>query len=466
MSAAPSQKGRFLTGSTMGHVVRMTMTGAMGITFVFVVDAANLFWITQLGDPQLVAAIGFAFAIQFLSVSSGIGLMIASTALISRAIGSGDRALARRQATSATITAGVIQTAIGLGIVAFRHDIVAMAGATGETAALAARYLAISLPSLGIMAVGMTANGALRAEGDGRRSMYVTLTSGAVAMVIDPALILWLGLDGAAIGLVLFRFVMLGMALRFAIGTHDLLARPRLADIADTLRPYLAIALPAIVTQMATPVGNYLMTTFMAQYGDDAMAGWAVVGRMTVVAFGGIFSLAGAIGGIFGQNFGARQYDRLRSTYRDAVIFGIGYTVVTWAILVAVTEPVARAMLLTPQATDVVRAFTHVGAGAFLFASALFVSNAAFNALGKPMRSTLMNWLRDGVLVVPLALWLTGPFAARGVIYAQAGAAVIAGLLAAVWGWYFVRALERVNLPPLDLDPPRPYAHADRFRRR
>ena len=61
-------EGRFLTGSTMGHVIRMTLTGAIGITFVFIVDAANLFWISQLGDPTLVAAIGFAFAIQFLSV--------------------------------------------------------------------------------------------------------------------------------------------------------------------------------------------------------------------------------------------------------------------------------------------------------------------------------------------------------------------------------------------------------------
>ena len=66
-------QGRFLTGSTMGHVVRMTMTGAMGITFVFLVDAANLFWISQLGDPQMIAAIGFAFAIQYFSASSPIG---------------------------------------------------------------------------------------------------------------------------------------------------------------------------------------------------------------------------------------------------------------------------------------------------------------------------------------------------------------------------------------------------------
>ena len=84
----------------MGHVIRMTMTGAAGITFVFLVDLVNLFWISQLGDPKLVAAIGYAFAVQFFSVSTGIGLMIAATVMVSKRIGMGQRERARREATS------------------------------------------------------------------------------------------------------------------------------------------------------------------------------------------------------------------------------------------------------------------------------------------------------------------------------------------------------------------------------
>jgi putative MATE family efflux protein len=466
MSVAP---GRFLTGSTMGHVVYMTLTGAAGITFVFIVDAANLFWISQLGDPALVAAIGFAFAIQFFSVSAGIGLMIAATALVSRHIGAGDRAEARRMATSAAVIAFVIQSTVAALLVLFRHEIVAMSGATGDTARLAARYLAMSVPSLGMMAVAMIASGTLRAEGDGRRSMYVTLASGMFAMVVDPILIfvVGLGLDGAAIGLILSRCAMVIVALYFATRVHDLMARPALSDVSQALAAYLAIALPAIVTQMATPVGNYLLTRVMAPFGDEAVAGWAVVGRLTVVAFGGIFSLAGAIGGIFGQNYGARQFDRVRRTYRDALIFGLIYTLVTWAVLVAVSGTVTRGFALTPEGAEVVRAFTHVGAGAFVFAAALFVSNAAFNALGRPLRATLTNWLRDGVLTLPLGLWMAGVFGATGVIYAQAAAGAAVGLFAAIWAWVFVRNLSRDGAAA-SLDPvrARPYAHADRFRRR
>lgn len=461
-------KGRFLTGSTMGHVIRMTMTGAVGITFVFLVDAANLFWIAQLGEPRLMAAIGFAFAIQFMSISVNIGLMIASTALVSRHIGAGNRAMARRVATSAATLAVSAQVLIALGILIWRHDLVAMAGAEGETARLAARYLAITMPTLPLMAISMIANGTLRAQGDGKRSMYITLLSGGVAMVVDPLLIygLEMGLDGAAAGLILSRFIMLGMALKYAVGLHDLMAKPSLHDIRETLRPYMTIAIPAILTQLATPTGNYILTTVMAPFGDEAMAGWAVVGRLTVVAFGGIFALSGAIGGIFGQNFGARQMDRLKTTYRDSLIFCIAYTLVVWAALAVSADLVAGVFELGPEAADILRSYTYIGAGAFLFIGANYVSNAAFNSLGKPVRSTITNWLRDGAMTLPAALLFAGWFGAPGVVYAQAAAGATVGVFACLWGWHYVSALARSTLPKLDLDPPRPYANADRYRRR
>ncbi|WP_295316074.1 MATE family efflux transporter [Roseobacter sp.] len=461
-------EGRFLTGSTMGHVVRMTATGAFGITFVFLVDAANLFWIAQLGDAQLVAAIGFAFAIQFFSVSSGVGLMIASTAMISRSIGAGRRDLAREQAGAAVIIATTIQAGVALLIVLFRHDLVAMAGATGETAALAARYLAITIPSLVLMAVGLICSGALRAEGLGAQAMYITLISGFLLMLTDPVLIVWLGwgLDGAAIGLVLFRLALLGMGLWLAAGRNNLIALPDLSGVRRVMPVYMAIALPAIATQMATPAGNYLLTIVMAPFGDDAVAAWAVVGRMTVVAFGGIFALAGAIGGIFGQNYGAGHLDRLRSTYRDAIIFCLLYTLATWALLLIATPYVIEGFALNGQGADIVRAFTRFGVGAFVFLGALFVSNAAFNALGRPLRSTLVNWIKEGLLSLPAAAFLAGFFGAPGVIYGQAAAGVIVGTVSAIWGWRFVLSLRPDTPVALDATPPRPYPNPDRYRRR
>jgi len=462
------EKGRFLTGSTMGHVVRMTMTGAVGITFVFLVDAANLLWISQLGEPQLVAAMGFAYAIQFFSVSIGVGLMIAATALISKSIGQGERALARRQAGASIVIAASVQAVVALLVIWQRHGLIELAGATGETARLAARYLTMTMPSLVLMAVGLVCSGALRAEGYGAKAMYVTMLSGVLLLVLDPITIVWLGwgLDGAAINLFLFRICLMVLALYFAAYQTRLVARPRLRTLRNIARPYLIVAIPAIATQMSTPVGNYFLTIVMARFGDDAVAAWAVVARLTVVVFGGIFALSGAIGGIFGQNYGAGQYDRLRSTYRDALVFCFGYTLVAWALLSLSTPYVIAAFALSGQGEAVLRAFTFIGVGGFVFIGALFVSNAAFNNLGKAGRSTLLNWLKDGALSWPAAAYLAGVFGAPGVIYGQAAAGAVMGVVGAVWGWRYVNGLNATNDVSLDPAPPRPYPNPDRYRRR
>lgn len=436
-----SARGRFLDGSTMGHVVRMTLTGATGITFVFLVDLANLFWLSQLGDPQIVAAIGYAFAVQFFSVSTGIGLMIASTVMVSKRIGMGQRGRARREATSSMLITVAFQALVAALIVIFRHKLLGLVGAQGETAELAARYLAMTVPSLTIMAVGLVGSAVLRAEGDGKRAMFVTLTSGSVSMAVDPFLIIYLdlGLDGAAIALNISRVILAIMALRFAIGTHNLLAIPRWRTIKRVFIPYFAIALPAILTQISTPFGNYLLTGVIASFGDDAVAAWAVVNRLTVVAFGGIFSLSGAIGGIYGQNFGAKQYDRLMSTFRDSLVFCAGYTVVAWILLSLSANWMIGVFGLSAEGAAVYKAFAYYGSAAFVLVGALFVSNATFNSLGKPIRSTMANWTRDGLLMLPAA-WLGAAwFAAPGVVYAQALAGGLVGALAALWSWHFLR---------------------------
>ena len=401
------EQGRFLSGSTLGHVVRMTATGAFGITFVFLVDAANLLWLSQLGQPELVAAIGFAYAIQFFSVSIGVGLMIAATAMVSRSIGQGMHELARTQAGAAVAISAALQAIVAMLILWFRHDLVALAGATGSTADNAAGYLSLTIMSLVPMAVSLACSGTLRAYGYGKEAMYITLTSGLVLMVIDPILILYLewGLDGAGIGLVLFRFCLMGLGLYFAVYRFNLVARPTGSAVRAVVWPFALIAGPAIATQMATPAGNYVLTIVMAPFGDDAVAAWAVVSRLTVLAFGGVFALSGAIGGIFGQNFGAGQFDRVRSTYRDALLFCLFYTLVMWAVLASATDLIISGFALAGQEEDVLRAFTFVGVGGFVFVGALFVSNAAFNNLGKPGRSTLVNWIKDGVLSWPATAW-------------------------------------------------------------
>jgi putative MATE family efflux protein len=437
-------QARFLTGSTMRHVAVMTLTAMIGLTFLFLVDAATIFWVSFLGEEKFMAALGFAWTVQFFTISTSIGFMIAGTAMVSKSLGQGNRSNAREQATASMMIGVGVQSITMILILLFRREILVFAGARGEVLDIATQFLLISVPSLLLIVTGMIASSVLRAEGDAKRAMYVTLSAGIVASVVDPILILWMewGIEGAAWGIVISRFIAAILGLYFLIGVHDLAAPMRMELVKRWGKPFYIIAVPAILTQLSSPFGNYLITRIISDFGESAVAGWAVLSRITILAFGGIYALSGAIGGIIGQNYGAHRFDRVRMAYRDALLFCVGYVIVAWAVLAALTHPVIALFGLSAEAAEVVKAFTYVSAGGFVFAGALYVSNASFNNLGRPIYSTGFNWLKDGVLMWPLCILLGGYFAAPGVVYGQGLAWAIAGIASTIVGWRVIGNVE------------------------
>jgi putative MATE family efflux protein len=438
------RQARFVTGSTMRHVAVMTSTGMIGLTFMFLVDAITLFWVSKLNSETFMAAMGFAWTVQFFTISIAVAFMIAATALVSRSLGAEDWENARKQTSvSAVLSVGVLSIGV-VFLLLFRNTILSAVGAEGETLKVASNFLLISVPSLPIMALGMIGSAVLRAEGDGLRSMMVTVSSGITAAIVDPLLIfgLEMGVQGAALGVSIARVTSAILAVYFVIAVKDLAAKITLSDISRWYMPFTVIAVPTILTQMASPTGNLLATSVISEFGEGAVAGWAVLGRISVVAFGGVFALSGAIGGIVGQNFGAGEFDRVRMAYRDALIFSTAYVVAIWGVLALLTPFILSAFNLSDAAADVVIAFNYVAAGSFAFAGALYVSNASFNNLGKPLYSTLFNWIKDGALMLPLCLWGASVCGAKGVVYGQGAAWVIAGISSAIFGWRFISQVE------------------------
>ena len=454
----PGAPAKFTTGSTLRHVVVMTATGSIGLIAIFIVDALNLFYISLLGVRELAAAIGFATTIMFFTVSVAIGLTIATSAVVSRALGRGSRTDA-----AALGGASILFMGLALGLITactwpFLNPLLALLGATGETLSLSTRFLQIVLPSAPLVAVGMATTGILRGTGDARRAMYVTLGSGLAAAVLDPLFIfgLDLGLDGAAISTVLSRMIMVAIGLHGVLRVHRLLAMPDLRRLSAVARPYFAIGLPAVLTQLATPVGNAYVTAEMAPFGDDAVAGWAIIGRIVPVAFGAIFALSGAVGPILGQNFGARRYDRLLAVMRDSLIVTMIYVLAAWLLLALFRHHLATLFGATAEARQLIVFFCLFAAGSFLFNGALFVSNAAFNNLGYPGYSTLFNWGRATLGTVPF-VWLgANLYGAVGVVGGWALGGVVFGIVSAVVCFRVVARIgsQPPSGPPIPGPPP------------
>jgi putative MATE family efflux protein len=454
--AEPPGAPTFTQGPVMRHVVTMTVTSTVGLMAIFVVDVLNLFYIAMLGEQELAAAIGYAGTVLFFTTSLGIGVAIAGTAVVSRAIGAGDLVVARRMATSALVIMALVTGVLTLASLPFIDSFLTMIGAKGRTHDLAWRYLMWVMPATPALGIGMMAAGLLRAVGDANRAMHVTLSAAIATAILDPILIflLHLGIDGAAIASIVARLVMTGIGLYGVIVIHRLAKRPSLADLTGDAGPIGAIAVPAVLTNIATPVGNAAITGAVAPFGDQAVAAWAVIGRLVPLAFGAIFALSGAVGPIIGQNLGAGLFARVRRTLTDSLVFTLLYCVAMWALLAVSAPWLAAWFRLSGEGAAMVVFFCRVVAGLFVFNGALFVANAAFNNLGAPVYSTVFNWGRATLGTIPF-VWFGGQwYGANGVILGQAAGGVLFGVLAVLIAYRVVSRVERDGaraggLPPL-----------------
>lgn len=446
MSAkAGASTALFVSGSLMGHVAVMTGTGAIGLMAIFVVDLLSLLYVSWLGRPEATAGVGFATIVLYLMISINIGLMIAVAALTARALGSGDRAGARRLAAS-TLTlmalAALVLTVIALPCLPW---LLRLLGARGEAYAVALSFLWIVLPSNVLMAVGMGLSSVLRAVGDARRAMFVTLGGGIATAGLDPLLIFGFGLgpDGAAWAIVMSRVIIVATGLYGAIRVHDLVARPSLAALRRDGGATLAIAGPAILTNLSNPIANAVFAGIFARFGDGAMAALAIMDRLVPVAFGVLFALTGAVGPILAQNWGAGRFDRMRGGLTASAQFAIGCVIVSGVILALARGPIASAFGATGLTGELLMFFCLVAGPMWLFVGLLFVANAAFNNLGMPLLSTLFSWGRATLGTMPLA-WLGAQYGGpKGALVGSALGAVAFGVLALVFAYRGIARLER-----------------------
>jgi len=424
----------FLQGSLFRHVSVMSLTSSVGLMAVFLVDFVDMIFISMLGKAELAAAVGYAGAILFFTTSFGIGMAIAAGALVARALGANEVEEARERASNALIY-GVVFGAVFAALVWVNLGfLVGLLGASGETAALAVHYLAIIVPSLPLLLMGMVGGAILRAHGDARRAMMATIYGGLVNAVLDPILIFGFGWDltGAALASVAARVTIGVVSLLPILRHYGGFSMPTRENLGRDFRPIVAIALPAILTQLATPVGQAYVTRAMAEFGEAAVAGMAIVGRLTPLAFGVIFALSGAVGPIIGQNHGAGQIDRVRGGFNAALAFAGMFVSAVAVVLFGLRGPINALFGSEGVTRELVNLFCGPLALLYFFAAALFVCNAMFNNLGKPFLSTGVNWGRHTIGTIPFVMLGAAWWGAPGVLIGQAFGGVVFGLGAIV----------------------------------
>ena len=436
----------------------MTSAAAVGLMTLFVVDLVDMFFLSLLGEVALAAAVGYAGSILFFTTSISIAFAITSGALVSRSIGSQRREDASRYATNVLAFGVCFSFIISLLIWFNIPHFLDLLGATGRAKILAQQYLQIIIPSMMVLGVAMAGTGILRAVGDAKRSMYATVSGGLVNAVLDPIFIfgLDLGIQGAAIASVIARLVVMLVALHGVVKVHNLLDRFSFSAFIGDLKDIIRIAGPAMLTNVATPIGNAYVMISLAKFGDGAVAGMSIIGRVIPVAFGMVFALSGAVGPIIGQNFGAQKFGRVRETLRDALAFCTGVVVLVSLILYLLQNQIVSVFSAGEDAAELIRFFCTWVSLSFVFNGSLFVANAAFNNLGYAHYATIYNVAKATLGTLPFVYFGAMIGGAPGVLAGQAIGSVCVGTLAIFAGFKIVNRCAKSE-EPIVMRKPKPF---------
>ncbi len=430
MRAKTPKKVEFTSGSLMRHVAIMSLTSSLGVMAIYIVDLCDILFISLLGEKQMAAAAGFASTLMFFVSAVSVGVSTAAAVLVSMAMGAGQKQRARSIATSAAIISAITATVFSSLLLFYVDPILLWIGATDELVVMSKSYLWIVLPSSMLSGMSMVAVATLRSDGQARWAMYPSLIGAAVNLVLDPVFIFALdfGLEGAAMATVVARMATLAVALFASAHLNGLFAVPEWRSFQQQVWPIARYTAPAVVSSLAAPVGMAIVTRYMAEFGADAVAGMAVVGRLYPVVFSVVNALAGASGPIIGQNFGAGKIDRVAEAYVASLKFLAFYVLVVSILLLLIRPYIGQAFSLDGLSLDLLFIFCGPLAIIAFFNGTVMVSNAVFANIGHPNYPVWVQWGRSTLGVIPFVEVGSRYWGAPGVfIGATAGGAVFAG---------------------------------------
>ena len=327
------------------------------------------------------------------------------------AMGKGDHDLAEKLLGGCFTLQIVISAILTAVMLIWSRDLLLMFGASENTIGYAADYMRIY--AIGTLLVQLTLgmNAFITAQGFATTGMLTVLIGAVANIALDPLFIygLGMGVRGAALATVISQGLSCVWVICFLRGKKTLLRlkRENLLVSPKLILPCVALGLAAFIMQSSESMISVCFNSSLLRYGGDV-----AVGAMTILSSVMQFAmlpLQGIAQGaqpISSYNYGARNADRVRQTFRLLLRVCLVYSMVLWAGIMLF--PRGFAGIFTPDAELLdftARALRIYCAMLFLFGIQI-ACQMTFVSIGNAPCSILVAVLRKFVLLLPLIFLL------------------------------------------------------------
>lgn len=411
------------------------------IPSVIAMTASSLYNITDsvfIGQgvgPLAIAGLAITFPLMNLGAAFGAMIGIGASTLMSLRLGQKDYESANSILGNVfvlNLIFGLIYTVV---ILTFMDPILYFFGASEESLPYAKDYMTVVSLGNVITHMYLGLNALLRATGKPRISMYNTLLSVIINIILTPIFIYvfgW-GIKGAALATVIAQSTMLLWQIKIFSNKNEFIHLQR-----ETFRLKKKIVVnslsigmaPFMMNAAASAVVIVINQGLSLHGGDLAVGAYGIINRVATLFPMVVLGLNQGMQPIVGYNFGAHDYKRVHSTLKYTLILGTG--VMTVGFLVGMLFPETAAVLFTSDPL-LIEAAAHGLRTSLLFFPLLGVQMVAanfFQSLGNAKKAIFLSLTRQVIFLLPMLIFLPTIYGVDGVWYSLRTADLISSIVA------------------------------------
>ena len=383
-----------------------------------------------------ISGLAITFPLMNLSAAFGTLVGVGASALMSLRLGQKDYDTANKILGNVLVLNLILGLFYSVFVLLFLDQILLFFGASSETLPYARDFMTIITLGNVVTHMYFGLNALMRATGNPRRSMYATIYSVIINIILAPLFIFVLkwGIRGAALATVIAQTSMLIWQLSYFSNIQNYIHFKRGAFRLNRkiVTDAMAIGLAPFLMNSAGSIIIIIINQNLIKYGGDlAVGAYGVINRVASLFAMVVFGLTQGMQPIAGYNFGAKQFDRVNAVMKLTVLLATGVMTVGFLISEIFPHAVAAAFTTDEELINIVVPGLRIVMILFPIVGFQMVASTFFQSIGMAGKAIFMSLTRQVLFLLPCLIILPTFFGVKGVWYSMPAADMLSSIIAA-----------------------------------
>ena len=375
------------------------------------------------------AATNVAFPVTTIATALALLLGIGGASNYNLEMGAGREKKASSIAGTALSTLVITGVILAVAVLLFLRPLLSLFGATTDVMPYAVDYLGITAVGLPFYALSIGGNHIVRADRSPTYSMTCVLTGAIINTILDPLFIFgfgW-GIKGAAWATVIGQVVSgILVIIYFGKFRKMYLEMSMLKPSSECLKAIISLGMASCINQIAMAIVQIVLNNILRYYGglsvygsDIPIACVGVISKVNQVFMAICIGISQGCQPIWGFNYGAKKYDRVRLAYRYSVIACTAIATVFFLCFQLFPHQIVS---IFGTGSDLYFQFAERYLKIFMFMTFANgiqpMSSGFFTSIGKAKLGIVMSLTRQVLFLLPLIIVFSLIMGIDGVMYA------------------------------------------------